>query len=271
MGCNCEEKDQAKKIIEGTLARIRQKILVLSGKGGVGKSTVATNIAMSLAQRGYKVGLLDVDIHGPSIPTLLNLEGKIASGTDDVLYPIEYNENLKVMSVGFVFSDEEVIIWRGPMKMNVITQFIKNVEWGELDYLVVDCPPGTGDESLSIAQHLENTSGAVVVTTPQEVSLNDARKTAKFCKMLGIPLFGILENMSGYICSKCNTLVHIFKSDGGKKLAEELEVPFLGSIPLDPKVVEFSDKGVPYVKEHKESLAGKTVENAVDIIVANVK
>jgi len=236
------------------MSQIKHKILILSGKGGVGKSTVAANLAISLALEGRPVGLLDVDIHGPSVPKLLGIEGRQISIRDDTIIPIEYGENLKVMSIGLLLQhDDDAVIWRGPMKMGVIKQFLKDVEWGELDYLIIDCPPGTGDEPLSVCQLVADADGAVIVTTPQEVALVDVRKAVTFCRRLNLPVVGIAENMSGFVCPKCGELTDIFKSGGGDKLASEMGVPFLGRIPIDPQIVEACDTGKPYLYRYPET------------------
>ena len=233
-----------REAVAARLETIKRKILVLSGKGGVGKSTVAANLAIALAQAGRRVGLLDVDIHGPSIPRLLGLESYRVTGTGTALLPVEWNSSLRVMSMGFVLQHhDDPVIWRGPLKMGVIKQFLKDVEWGELDYLIVDCPPGTGDEPLSVAQLIGEGTRAVVVTTPQELALADVRKCINFCRKLEIPMLGVVENMSGFTCPQCGHAVDIFKKGGGEKMSADLGVPFLGSIPIDPAVVESGDRG----------------------------
>jgi len=241
-----DEQEQVQRRVE----RIRQRILVLSGKGGVGKSTVAANLAVSLASKGKKVGLLDVDIHGPSIPRLLGLDGLPAQpagpGSDSaLLQPVPAGDHLRVMSIGFLLDrPETAVIWRGPMKYNLIKQFLKDVNWGDLDCLVVDSPPGTGDEPLSVAQLLGAPSHAVVVTTPQELSLSDVRKCITFCRRVQLSLLGVIENMSGFVCPHCGKETAVFKAGGGRVLAEQMDVPFLGSVPLDPRIVEAGDSGV---------------------------
>jgi ATP-binding protein involved in chromosome partitioning len=223
------------------LCRIRHKLLVLSGKGGVGKSTVA----LSLAAR--RVGLLDVDIHGPSVPKLLGLDDIRIELDDGAMVPVEVGA-LKVMSIGFLLSGpDQAVIWRGPMKMGVIKQFLKDVAWGDLEDLVIDCPPGTGDEPLSVAQLIEKADGAVIVTTPQEVALLDVRKSIGFCRQLRLPILGVIENMSGFVCPHCGTTTDLFKAGGGERMAVEMGVPFLGCVPIDPAVVESGDTGRPCV------------------------
>lgn len=235
---------------------VRKKYVVMSGKGGVGKSTVAVNLAASLALQGKKVGLLDVDIHGPSIPTMVGLSGAKMTGDGDRMFPliVEGLNNLKVISIGFMLKDEDSpVIWRGPMKNGVIRQFLEEVDWGELDYLIVDCPPGTGDEPLSVIQLLGTADGAVIVTTPQAVSAVDVSKSINFCRQLQLPVTGIIENMSGFVCPECKTVTHIFKEGGGKRLAETYGIPFLGSLPIDPSVSEAGDSGTPFVARFADS------------------
>lgn len=256
------EADQAR--IRQRMARIGRKILVLSGKGGVGKSTVAVNLAISLSLAGKRTGLLDIDIHGPSVPKILNLEGKMVGGMPDAILPVELNANLKVMSIGFLLSSAtDAVIWRGPRKYHMIKQFLKDVEWGELDYLIIDSPPGTGDEPLAIIQLLEKADGAVVVTTPQEVALSDVRRGITFCRSLDLPVLGVLENMSGFVCPTCGQRTDIFKSGGGESMAASMDVPFLGRIPIDPQIVEACDSGQPYVDKYRQSQAAQAFSEAV--------
>jgi len=254
--------------IRQRVKRIKHQILVLSGKGGVGKSTVAVNLAVSLALSGKKVGLLDIDIHGPSIPKILNLEGRAMQATGETILPVDMSENLKVMSIGFLLrASDDAVIWRGPMKYQLIKQFLKDVEWGSLDYLIVDSPPGTGDEPLSVVQLLENADGAIVVTTPQEVALSDVRKCITFCRNLRLPVIGVLENMSGFVCPECGARTDIFKSGGGEEMARQMNVPFLGSIPLDPQIVWACDSGQPYIRHYGQSQTAKSFERILNPIV----
>jgi ATP-binding protein involved in chromosome partitioning len=248
--------------IRQRVKRIRHQILVLSGKGGVGKSTVAVNLAVSLALSGKSVGLLDIDIHGPSVPKILNLEGKPVQALGDTIVPIKMLENLKVMSIGFLLrGSDDAVIWRGPMKYQMIKQFMKDVDWGDLDFLIVDSPPGTGDEPLSIVQLLENADGAIIVTTPQEVALSDVRKCISFCRNLRLPVLGVLENMSGFVCPKCGEKTDVFKSGGGETMANQMHVPFLGRIPIDPQIVQACDSGRPFVYHYRQSQTAKAFEN----------
>jgi Mrp family chromosome partitioning ATPase len=235
------------------LCHIRHKILVLSGKGGVGKSTVAANLAAALMLAGKRVGLLDVDIHGPSIPTMLGLEEEVIQKDDGGMIPVELGD-LKVMSIGFMLRNpDDAIIWRGPLKMRIIKQFLMDVSWGELDYLIIDSPPGTGDEPLSVCQLIGDLDGAIVVTTPQKVAAVDVRKSITFCRHLRVPVLGIVENMSGFVCPKCGEVTQIFRSGGGKNIADSMAVPFLGSIPTDPQIAEACDEGRVFIHKYSTS------------------
>lgn len=258
-------------MVADSLTRIENTLMVMSGKGGVGKSAVAVNIAAALAGSDRQVGLLDIDIHGPSIPTLLKLEGSLVYGTSERgLVPVRYNDNLKVMSIEFIMkeSPEEAIIWRGPMKHQMIRQFIAEVHWGDLDFLIIDAPPGTGDEPLSICQMAPPRSQAVIVTTPQEVALKDVRKSIRFCKALGLPIFGIIENMSGFICPECGAEHQLFKKGGGEQLAIETGFRFLGRIPFDPRLVTASDEGKPFVLEYPTSPTARAFDAVLAPILA---
>ncbi len=246
---------------------VKHVILVLSGKGGVGKSTVAVNLAITLANHGRKVGLLDLDLHGPDIPKMLGIEGKRITVLGMGMEPARIMENLAVMSMGLLIPDPtRPIIWRGPMKVSVIRQFLNQVNWGLLDYLVVDLPPGTGDEALTIAQYAPNVRGAVIVTTPQDVAVMDAVKAANFVGKLNVPVIGIIENMSGMVCPHCGATVNPFSRGGGKKAAEDLHVPFLGAIPLDPEMMKAGDEGLPMILQHTDS----PTEKAVDAVMENL-
>lgn len=245
-------------MLQDRMAGIRHKLLVLSGKGGVGKSTVAANLAVALAVEGSRVGLLDVDIHGPSIPKLLGVERQDVSIVNEDIAPVQVRDNLVVMSIGFLLPDaRQAVIWRGPRKHGTIKQFLANVQWGELDYLVVDSPPGTGDEPLAVAQLVGSPAEAVIVTTPQDLAIADVRRCVTFCAEVSLPVAGIIENMSGLLCPHCGQSIELFKSGGGKALAEEMNVPFLGSIPLAPSVVTCGDAGTPFVVQHAEVPAAK--------------
>jgi len=222
------------------------------------------NLAISLALAGKKVGLLDIDIHGPSIPKVLNLENARITLDNENIIPVEMMNNLKIMSIGFLLrGSSDAVIWRGPMKYKIIKQFLKDVDWGSLDFLVIDSPPGTGDEPLSIVQLLENCTGAIIVTTPQEVALSNVRKGITFCRNLNVDVLGVIENMSRFICLQCGHKTDIFKTGGGEKMAEEMKVPFLGKIPIDPAIVEACDSGKPYIKEYEESQAALAFKQSI--------
>ncbi len=248
--------------LQSRLCHIRHKIVVLSGKGGVGKSTMAVNIAMALTKAGKRVGLLDTDIHGPSIPTMLGLEQANLMGHNEELMPVTV-AGLKVVSAGFfLHSQDDAIIWRGPLKMGVIKQFLKDVAWGDLDYLIIDSPPGTGDEPLSVCQLIGHLAGAVIVTTPQKVATVDVRKSITFCRQMKLPILGVVENMNGFVCPGCGEMTTIFGTGGGRRTAAEMKVPFLGSIPIDPEIAEASDNGHGYV-DHYAASATAAIMNAI--------
>lgn len=266
---NCDKPNDAEQALRSNLDRIKNKIVVLSGKGGVGKSTVAVNLAQALAMSGRTIGLLDVDVHGPSLPRLLSLTGERPQLDAGRLEPISAGPNLWVMSLGFLLSSgREAVIWRGPAKMGMIKQFLRDVIWRDLDYLVVDCPPGTGDEPLSVLQLLGPEAKALIVTTPQCVAVDDVRRSVTFCAELGNPVLGIVENMSGHLCSHCGQVENIFSSGGGESLAEEMGVPFLGKIPLDPEVVRAGDEGYAFLRVHPEGPTATAMNRIVATISA---
>ncbi len=251
---------------------VRHVILVLSGKGGVGKSTVSVNLATALAAHGRQVGLLDLDIHGPNIPKMLGIEDQHPSVLGKTMDPVHLTGNLAIMSMGFLLPDaSEPVIWRGPMKMAVIRQFLEEVNWGALDYLIVDLPPGTGDEALTIAQLAPNVQGAVIVTTPQDVAVLDAVKAVKFIEKLKLPVIGIIENMSGMVCPHCGDAVALFGAGGGKRAAEDLKVPYLGAIPLDPAMVKAGDEGRPFILRHSNSASWNAVNAVMENLVGIVE
>ncbi len=259
---------QQENAITRSLGKIKNKILVMSGKGGVGKSTVSVNLAIGLAKKGHKVGLMDVDLHGPDVVRMLNLNGTVEPPAEPnaLIPPLVYNDNLKVVSLEYLMADrDEAIIWRGPLKIQAIRQFVADMDWGELDYLIIDAPPGTGDEPLSVAQTIPNVK-AVVVTTPQKVALADVRKSINFCKTVNVEIVGVVENMSGFVCPHCNETVDIFKSGGGEEIAREFELAFLGRVPMDPKVVIAGDDGAPYLSSDEESPAVTAFTNVVDAV-----
>ncbi len=256
--------------IRDSLSKIKHKILVMSGKGGVGKSTISTNLALSLANRGFKVGLMDVDLHGPDICRMLGLTQSItevAGKEDGLVPPMRYNDNLKVISLEYMMENrDDPVIWRGPMKNQAIRQFIADINWGELDYLVIDSPPGTGDEPMTVASTIKDAI-ALVVTTPQEISLADVRKSLNFCKHVKLRVLGVVENMSGFICPHCDKPVDLFKSGGGSRMAADFGVPFLGAVPVDPKVVSGGDEGAPYLAGDSDSPAVTAFRAVVDNVV----
>ena len=261
-----EEFEERRKL-QSRLCRIRHKIVVLSGKGGVGKSTVAVNIATALMMAGKRVGLLDVDIHGPSIPTMLGLEGSKPDGCKDGMFPVDL-DGLKVISLGFLLeSPDDAIIWRGPLKMGVIKQFLRDVVWGDLDYLIIDSPPGTGDEPLSVCQLIGTLDGAVVVTTPQKVAAVDVRKSITFCRRMHLPVLGMVENMSGFVCPKCGEVTQILRSGGGRRMAEDMGVRFLGAIPIDPNIAEACDNGQAFVRQYASSPTAVIMQEIIQPII----
>ena len=256
-----DEQFLARQEIKKNLCQIKNKILVMSGKGGVGKSSVAVNIAMALAMDGKTVGLLDIDLHGPSIPTMFGMKDGRINVENNKFIPITFG-SLKIMSVGFFLQDsDDAIIWRGPIKHGMIQQFFKDVSWGTLDYLVIDSPPGTGDELLSLINIVEDLTGAVLVTTPQEVAAADVRKSVNFCEKANIKILGIVENMSGYVCPHCGKVTDIFKVGAGQQIAEKYNLKLLGKIPLDPAVGDSGDCGLPFVYAHSESPTAKEFES----------
>ncbi|KAK3089749.1 hypothetical protein FSP39_006178 [Pinctada imbricata] len=255
--------DPAVQEISQRLSNVKHKVIVLSGKGGVGKSTFTAHLAHGLASNSEKqIGVLDVDICGPSLPRILGVEGEQVHQSGSGWSPVYVDDNLSLMSVGFLLSSpSDAVIWRGPKKNGLIKQFLRDVDWGDLDYLVIDTPPGTSDEHLSIAQYLKEAQidGAVIITTPQEVALLDVRKEINFCQKVGLPIIGVVENMSGFVCPKCKTESQIFPptTGGGKKMSEDMKVPFLGSLPLDPLIGKCCDEGKSFLSEVPDSPATK--------------
>ncbi|MFZ2087630.1 MAG: Mrp/NBP35 family ATP-binding protein, partial [Desulfobaccales bacterium] len=235
------------------LRQIKHKLMVMSGKGGVGKTSMAVYLALGLARRGHRVGLLDVDLHGPDVPRMLGISGKLELNEEHLLIPYAFDDHLQVVSMECLMADrDEAIIWRGPLKHSFIQQAITEVKWGKLDYLVIDCPPGTGDEPLSVAQTIKGAQ-AVVITTPQEVSLADVRKAINFCRKVGMPILGLVENMSGLICPRCGEEIPLYSKGGGLKTSQAMHVPFLASLPFDLKVVQGSDTGKPVLDSSDDS------------------
>ncbi len=247
----CPSKDSESKELQlqCKLARIKHKLIVMSGKGGVGKSSVAVYLALGLAQHGYRVGLMDVDLHGPSVPRMLGLTGMLGITKEEEILPHSYGPNLKVVSIDSLLEDtDSAVIWRGPLKHSVIQQFISQCKWDDLDFLVVDCPPGTGDEPLSVAKLIPD-ARALIVTTPQEVALADVRKSINFCRKVKLDIAGLVENMSGLYCPHCQGFIPIFREGGGRKTADRMKVKLLGSLPFDPAVVEGGDRGHPVLDD----------------------
>ncbi len=270
--CNDQRKQQyeQEQKLKLKLSKIKHKIAIISGKGGVGKSTLTVNLAMAFAMHGHKdkVGVLDADIHGPCIPKMLGLKGQtLIGGPGGMMFPVIGKLGIKVVSMDFFLpNDEAPVIWRGPLKMRAIQQFLSDVTWGELDYLFIDLPPGTGDEPLSVTQLIPDMDGVVIVTMPSEVSQGVVKKAVMFAKQIGVPIIGIVENMSGFVCPECGAKVNIFKTGGGKKIAEDLSVPLLGSIPIDPNICSDSDNGLAFIAENKTSPAAKAFMEIVQKI-----
>ena len=266
-----EEREEGKRsmaeqerAVQAMMEKVKHKVMVMSGKGGVGKTTVAANLAFALGMQGLDVGLMDADIHGPDIPKILGIEDKRPGASGNKILPIFVTPRLKAMSIGFLLPDRDsAVIWRGPMKMNAIRQFLSDVDWGELDYLVIDLPPGTGDEPLSVAQLIKNVDGAIIVTTPQDLALLDSRKAVNFSRVLKVPVIGIIENMSGFVCPYCGKEINIFKYGGGERSARELGVTFLGRVPIDPGMVIAADNGTPFVLQ-KDSKVREAFEHIVE-------
>jgi ATP-binding protein involved in chromosome partitioning len=252
--------------VESRMKKIKHKIAIISGKGGVGKSLVTTNLAIALAseERQGKIGILDADLTGPCIPKMMGMkEKKMELGTLGILPPVG-PKNVKVVSMDFLLpSDEDPVIWRGLLKMGAITQFLSEIDWGSLDYLLVDLPPGTGDESLSLLQLLPEMDGVVIVTIPSEVSQIVVKKAVTFANKMNVPILGIIENMSGMMCPHCGELINIFSEGGGARVADQMEVNFLGSIPMDPTISVASDKGIPFILSYPDSFASISFKNIV--------
>ena len=255
-GCSVKKsrsKEDEDAAVQGSLQKIKNKLLVMSGKGGVGKTSTSVNLAIALARKGAEVGIMDVDLHGPDVPRMLGLDGLLDINANNKLEPMKYLDNLHVVSMeALSVSKDEAIIWRGPIKYSAIRQFIGDVEWGNLDFLVIDSPPGTGDEPLTVAQTIKDAK-AIIVTTPQEVSLADVRKSINFCRTVHMDIFGLIENMSGLACPHCGEMLELFGCGGGEKTAKALSIPFLGKIPFDPRMVSCGDTGVSYLDQYQNS------------------
>lgn len=253
--------------ITAALAGIRHKLMVMSGKGGVGKSSVSAGLALSLADRGQRVGLLDVDIHGPSLAGIMGLEGLLDISPQQRVIPKPAAANLKVVSMQSLMQErDQAVIWRGPAKTGIIRQFIGDVEWGELDYLIIDAPPGTGDEPLSVAQTVPD-ARAVIVTTPQDVALADVRKSINFCRVVNLQICGLIENMGPFDCPCCGKPISLFKSGGGSATAEKMHIPFLGTLPFDAQVVKACDDGKPMRLKTIGSAFYQAIEQVAEKIV----
>ena len=250
--------------VRGSLEKIKYKFIVMSGKGGVGKTSASVNLAIALANKGYQVGIMDVDLHGPDVPRMLGLPDMLDINPNKKLNPAHYSKNLKAVSIeSLTPSKDDAIIWRGPIKYSAIQQFIADVEWGQLDYLIIDSPPGTGDEPLTVAQTITDAK-AIIVTTPQEVSLADVRKSINFCRTVQMEVFGILENMSGFKCPHCDERIDLFGKGGGQKTALEFGLTFLGRIPFDPNVVICGDSGTCFQDAHANSEVTRAFSEIAD-------
>ena len=263
-----QKKAQAEQdaSVDRTLKKIKNKFVVLSGKGGVGKTSTSVNLGIALAEKGFNVGIMDVDLHGPDVPRMLGLKGMLGMSKNNKLDPMRYSDNLKVVSIeSLIASKDDAVIWRGPLKYSAIRQFIGEVEWGDLDFLIVDSPPGTGDEPLTVAQTISD-ARAIIVTTPQEVALADVRKSINFCRTLKMEIFGLIENMSGFTCPHCNKMVELFGTGGGEKTARETGIRFLGRIPFDPNFVSCGDNGISFQEKYEDSQVTKVFAELADKI-----
>lgn len=267
--CQASSDNQDREIND-TLSKIKNKIIVMSGKGGVGKSSFAANLAVSLSKKGFSTGLLDVDLHGPSIAGILGLKGLLSVHENQKAIPKPVGEHLKVVSMQSLMKDpDQAVIWRGPAKTGVIKQFISDVQWETLDYLIVDSPPGTGDEPLSVAQTIPGAK-AIIVTTPQEVALADVRKSINFCRTVNVEILGLVENMGPFVCPCCGKTIDLFKSQGGKMTAETMSVTFLGTLPFDPQVVKTCDEGTPIANHDTDTPFVQALDNVVQAVVGDV-
>ena len=268
-----QQQDKMREKIDHRMDKIKHKLIIISGKGGVGKSMVAVNLAYGLLFQGKAVGILDVDIHGPSLAKMVGIEDRRLRFLDNnVIEPIAITSSLKIVTMASLLENADTpVIWRGPLKMKLISQFLGDVNWGEIDYLVIDSPPGTGDEPLSIAQLVPGLSGAIIVTTPQEIALLDSRKSVSFAKSLKIPVIGIIENMSGLICPHCGERIDLFKTGGGERAAVELKVAFLGRIPIEPTIVDSTDQGRPFIRAYGKTPTARLMDEIVGKIMQRVE
>lgn len=263
-------KEMSEKL-KHNMSDIKHKIMVLSNKGGVGKSSVSVNLSCALVEQGYSVGLLDADLHGPSIAKMLGFEGEKLTGNNGMIKPIQVRENLLAVSMAsLIESPDTPLVWRGPLKGIAIKQFLAEVNWGKLDFLIIDSPPGTGDEPLSVCQLIPELDGGVIVTTPQEIALTDSRKCIHFLRDINIPILGIIENMSGFRCPKCGEKIDLFMIGGGKKAASDFKVPFLGAIPIDVQMVKSADQGEPFICSNKESETSQAFSKIVQSILSQI-
>ncbi len=264
---------KSREKIDHRMEKIKHKLIILSGKGGVGKSMIAVNLTYGLLFQGKAVGVLDIDIHGPSLAKMMGIEDrKLKFSDNEVIEPIAITSSLKIVTIASLLEDADTpIIWRGPLKMKLISQFLGDVNWGKLDYLVIDSPPGTGDEPLSIAQLVPRLSGAIIVTTPQEIALLDSRKSVNFAKSLKIPVIGIIENMSGLICPHCGKEIDLFKTGGGEKAAAELKVAFLGRIPIEPAIVDSTDQGRPFIRAYGKTPTARLMDEIMGRVIQRVE
>ena len=266
------QKEQAAKdaAVKTTLGKIKNKIIVMSGKGGVGKTSTSVNLSIALASKGHQVGIMDVDLHGPDVPRMLGLNGVPELTPNNKLNPLRYSDHLSAISIeSFTPGKDDAIIWRGPLKYSAIRQFIGEVDWGDLDFLVIDSPPGTGDEPLTVAQTISDAK-AIIVTTPQEVALADVRKSINFCKTVNMEIFGMIENMSGLNCPHCGELIDLFGAGGGERTAREMGIRFLGRIPFDPNVVACGDSGACYQEQHQQSAVTKAFTDVAETVSKSV-
>ena len=264
------QEDIQNQMVSDVLSKIKNKLFIMSGKGGVGKSSISANIAVALADKGFKTGLMDVDLHGPSIAHIMGISELLDISENRLLLPYKCDNNLKVVSMQSLIQDkDQAIIWRGPAKNGMIKQFVGSVNWGELDFLIIDSPPGTGDEPLTVVQTIDDVK-AIVITTPQDVALADVRKSLNFCKTVNIKTVGIIENMGPFKCPHCNDIIEIFKSGGGERTAKTMNVPFLGTLPFDPEVVKYCDNGEPIIIKDKSNNFSKTLNGIVDKIIKSL-
>jgi len=264
-----QEYEQRTQKVADTMDRVKHKIAILSGKGGVGKTTISINLACALSKKN-KVGLLDADITGPNAAKMMGIEDQKLTNSEEGIIPSDVS-GIKMMSMAFLLKDRDTpVIWRGPLRGNTILQFLSDITWGTLDYLIIDLPPGTGDEALSVAQFIPNMDGVIIVTTPQDVALLDSRKAISFSKKMNIPVLGLIENMSKLKCPHCGSQINLFGVGGGEKAAEELNVPFLGRIPIQPEIVSDSDKGTPFIFEYEKTTAAKGFHTIVEKIAKKI-